>query len=173
MSDLGYCNNSPISLLFYKNRLTSFVVAQKLCRKYSSALDSFLQHTRQSDFQSKYQCTLLWVYLFNSLTRYAAKSLASLHHISYSLIVWITFERMTKKLIFTNKEIAEALERISSLLEVQGASNFRVRAYTNAASTASSMKIPLTEVLESEGISGLIALPNIGKSIACTIIKTH
>jgi len=76
---------------------------------------------------------------------------------------------MTKKLIFTNKEIAEALERISSLLEVQGASNFRVRAYTNAASTASSMKIPLTEVLESEGISGLIALPNIGKSIASII----
>lgn len=76
---------------------------------------------------------------------------------------------MTKKLIFTNEEIAEALERISSLLEVQGASNFRVRAYTNAASTARSMKTPLIEVLESEGISGLIALPNIGKSIASVI----
>lgn len=73
---------------------------------------------------------------------------------------------MTKKLRFTNVEIAEALERISSLLEVQGASNFRVRAYTNAASTARSMKPPLAEVFESDGISGLIALPNIGKSIA-------
>lgn len=76
---------------------------------------------------------------------------------------------MTKKLIFTNEEIADALERISSLLEVQGASNFRVRAYINAATTLREMKIPLTEVVESEGIGGLVALPNIGKSIASVI----
>jgi len=76
---------------------------------------------------------------------------------------------MTKKLIFTNEEIADALERISSLLEVQGASNFRIRAYANAASTARGMKTSLTEVLASEGINGLIALPNIGKSIASII----
>jgi len=76
---------------------------------------------------------------------------------------------MTKKPIFTNEEIADALERISLLLEVQGASNFRVRAYTNAASTARVMKTSLTEVLESEGLKGLEALPNIGKSIASVI----
>ena len=76
---------------------------------------------------------------------------------------------MTKKLTFTNEEIADALERLSLLLEVQGASNFRVRAYTNAASTARDMKTPLTEVLESEGLKGLEALPNIGKSIASII----
>jgi hypothetical protein len=76
---------------------------------------------------------------------------------------------MTKKLIVTNEEIADALERISSLLEVQGASNFRVRAYTQAATTVREMKIPMTEIIESEGIGGLIELPNIGKSIASVI----
>jgi hypothetical protein len=76
---------------------------------------------------------------------------------------------MTKKLIFTNEEIADALERISSLLEVQGASNFRVRAYLNAAATLRDMKTPVSEVLESEGVIGLEALPSIGKSIASLI----
>jgi len=79
------------------------------------------------------------------------------------------FETMTKKLIFTNEEIADALERISSLLEVQGASNFRVRAYLNAAATLRDMKTPVSEVLESEGVIGLEALPSIGKSIASLI----
>ena len=49
---------------------------------------------------------------------------------------------MTSKLIFTNEEIADVLERISSLLEVQGASNFRVRAYLNAATTVRDFSIP-------------------------------
>ncbi|MCH7951056.1 MAG: hypothetical protein IH823_03695 [Candidatus Dadabacteria bacterium] len=48
---------------------------------------------------------------------------------------------MTSKLIFTNEEIADALERISSLLEVQGASNFRVRAYLNTATTVRDFSI--------------------------------
>lgn len=80
-----------------------------------------------------------------------------------------TFETMTKKLRFTNGETAEALERISSLLEVQGASNFRVKAYLNSATTVRDLKTPLTEVLESEGVNGLEALPSIGKSIASVI----
>ena len=76
---------------------------------------------------------------------------------------------MSKKLIFSNEEIADALERISSLLEVQGASTFRVRAYLNAATTARGLRTPVSEVLESEGVKGLEALPGIGKSIASVI----
>lgn len=79
------------------------------------------------------------------------------------------FKTMTKKLIFTNEEIADALERISSLLEVQGASTFRVRAYENAAATVRDLKTPVSEVLESGGAKGLEALPGIGKSIASVI----
>ena len=76
---------------------------------------------------------------------------------------------MTEKLRFTNEEIADALERISSLLEVQGASNFRVRAYLNAATTLRDMKTPVLKVLDSEGVIGLEALQSIGKSIASII----
>ena len=76
---------------------------------------------------------------------------------------------MTKKLRFANEEIADVLERISLLLEVQGASNFRVRAYANAATTLRDTKTPVSETLESEGIIGLEALPSIGKSIASVI----
>jgi hypothetical protein len=76
---------------------------------------------------------------------------------------------MTKNLRFANEEIADVLERISLLLEVQGASNFRVRAYANAATTLRDTKTPVSETLESEGIIGLEALPSIGKSIASVI----
>jgi len=76
---------------------------------------------------------------------------------------------MTRKLIFANEEIADALERISSLLEVQGASTFRVRAYENAAATVRDLITPVSEVLESGGMKGLEALPGIGKSIASVI----
>lgn len=73
------------------------------------------------------------------------------------------------KLKFSNEEIAEALEQISSLLEVQGASTFRVRAYLNAATTLRDLKTPVYDVLDSEGVKGLEALPGIGKSIASLI----
>lgn len=76
---------------------------------------------------------------------------------------------MTDQFRFTNEEIADALEQISSLLEVQGASTFRVRAYLNAAVTLREMDAPVSEVLKSEGLKGLEALPNIGKSIASII----
>ncbi len=76
---------------------------------------------------------------------------------------------MTKGLVFTNDEIADALDRISALLEVQGASTFRVRAYLNAARTVRDSKIPVLQVLESEGVKGLEALPGIGKSISSVI----
>lgn len=70
---------------------------------------------------------------------------------------------------FSNAEIAEALEQISSLLEVQGASTFRVKAYINGANTLRDLKTPVYEVLDSEGVKGLEALPGIGKSIASII----
>ena len=76
---------------------------------------------------------------------------------------------MSKKLNFSNEEIADALERISSLLDVQGASTYRVRAYQNAAATLRGLGTPASEVLESEGVKGLEALPGIGKSIASVI----
>lgn len=76
---------------------------------------------------------------------------------------------MTKGPAFRNDEIADALERISALLEVQGASTFRVRAYLGAAKTVRDSETPMMRVFESEGVKGLEALPGIGKSIAAVI----
>lgn len=76
---------------------------------------------------------------------------------------------MTKALTFTNEEIADALDRISALLDVQGAGTFRVKAYLNAARTVRELESPLHELFESEGVNGLEELPGIGKSIASVI----
>jgi len=76
---------------------------------------------------------------------------------------------MTEILTFTNEEIADALDRISALLDVQGAGTFRVKAYLNAARTVRELESPLHELFESEGVNGLEELPGIGKSIASII----
>jgi putative hydrolase len=52
------------------------------------------------------------------------------------------------------------------LLADQRASEFRVRAYHSAAETVRSLNRPLQDILETEGLDGLIALPTIGISIA-------
>lgn len=71
----------------------------------------------------------------------------------------------------SNDQIAEVLERISDLLEVQGGSTFRVRAYRKAARTVREAKDPLANTVDHEGIDGLEKLPNIGKSIASVILE--
>ncbi|MBI2487713.1 MAG: DNA-binding protein [Deltaproteobacteria bacterium] len=74
-----------------------------------------------------------------------------------------------KKLRLSNDEIADVLERIAVLLEAQGASSFRVNAYSAAAKTVRESIRPLTDILEEEGTHGLERLPTIGKSIASVI----
>lgn len=71
-----------------------------------------------------------------------------------------------------NRSIADRLDEIASLLANQGASDFRVRAYHSAADTARQLNRPLREILEREGLQGLIALPTIGSSIA-NLIEQH
>ncbi|MFI5322046.1 MAG: helix-hairpin-helix domain-containing protein [Thermodesulfobacteriota bacterium] len=76
---------------------------------------------------------------------------------------------MIKGPVFSNDEIADTLERISSLLEVQGAGTYRVRAYLYAAQTVRDSRILLSRIVSSEGVKGLESLPGIGKSIAAVI----
>lgn len=71
----------------------------------------------------------------------------------------------------SNDQIAEVLERISDLLEVQGGSTFRVRAYRKAARTVRETEDPLVIIVDHEGIEGLEKLPNIGKSISSVILE--
>lgn len=64
-----------------------------------------------------------------------------------------------------NTEVADVLDRVADLLEVQDASSFRVRAYRRGAVTCRTLDRPLAEVED------LDALPNIGKSLASAITE--
>lgn len=64
-----------------------------------------------------------------------------------------------------NTEVADVLDRVADLLEVQGASSFRVRAYRRGAETCRTLDGPLAAVTD------LAALPNIGKSLASAITE--
>ncbi len=69
----------------------------------------------------------------------------------------------------TNAEIADTLEKIRHLLEIQGANVFRVRAYENAALTVRSHAVPLEKMVAEE--ADLTELPNVGKDIAGQIAE--
>ena len=66
-----------------------------------------------------------------------------------------------------NHEIARALKKLSDLLEIEGASAFRIRAYRNAAQTIREMSKELADMVnKGEELSGL---PDIGKNMASKI----
>lgn len=71
----------------------------------------------------------------------------------------------------TNAEIADQLDEIARLLEVQEANPFRVRAYRDAPDQVRAVDHPLTELLEERGLDALEELPNIGSSLAGVITE--
>ena len=68
-----------------------------------------------------------------------------------------------------NDEIADVLERVADLLEVQDASAFRVRAYRFAAESVRHAQRSIAALCVEEGLRGLVDLPGIGESIASSI----
>lgn len=68
-----------------------------------------------------------------------------------------------------NDEVARRLEEAAQLLAGQGANPFRVRAYRRAAQTVRQLKMPVSSILEAEGVDGLERLPGIGESLARAI----
>ncbi|HZI13866.1 MAG TPA: helix-hairpin-helix domain-containing protein [Myxococcus sp.] len=70
-----------------------------------------------------------------------------------------------------NIDVADALERVADLLEVQDAMPFRVTAYRKAATTIARWPEPVAEVLASEGEAGLRKLPGVGKSIGAAVAE--
>ncbi len=65
--------------------------------------------------------------------------------------------------------MARRLDEVARLLEEQGASVHRVRAYRAAASRLRALKRPAAEILREEGTAGLERLPDIGPVIASSI----
>ncbi|HMC89578.1 MAG TPA: helix-hairpin-helix domain-containing protein, partial [Gemmataceae bacterium] len=68
-----------------------------------------------------------------------------------------------------NEQIARCLEEIAGLLQAQDASVFRVRAYRTAAETLRRLDGPVVQILDREGVLGLVKLPGIGDSLGRSI----
>lgn len=68
-----------------------------------------------------------------------------------------------------NSQIADKLQEMSDLLEQQGANPFRIRAYRQAAASLNRQPRGVDEILDEEGLQGLIKLPAIGRGIAASI----
>jgi hypothetical protein len=75
----------------------------------------------------------------------------------------------------TNTQIADVLERIADLLEIQDANRFRIQAYRDAAETVRDAPKSMAALVRGTGEKALEALPDIGEGIAgviSTYIKT-
>jgi len=70
-----------------------------------------------------------------------------------------------------NRQISDRLEEAAGLLEQQQASPFRVAAYRRGAATLAQLDHDVTEIVEKEGLPGLVALPAIGRGIANAIVE--
>ncbi|MHC4973176.1 MAG: helix-hairpin-helix domain-containing protein [Planctomycetota bacterium] len=70
-----------------------------------------------------------------------------------------------------NSEVADVLDRVADLMDVQHADGFRVRAYRRGAQTCRAEERPLRWILEEGDLKALEELPGIGKSLAVSIAE--
>jgi len=68
-----------------------------------------------------------------------------------------------------NAHVADQLDEVAALLEEQKANPFRVQAYRNAAATVRALPRGVDDILDTEGLAGLVRLPTIGNSLARVI----
>lgn len=80
-------------------------------------------------------------------------------------------EHTITELPLDNQRIADRLEEVAELLEAQGASHFRVRAYRSAVELLRNLKRQVSDILTTEGTEGLLCMPGIGESLARSIEK--
>ncbi len=78
-------------------------------------------------------------------------------------------ERSVKKRTISNQEIADTLEHVADLLELEGENVFRVRSYRDAARTIRNLDRPVTALLQENGEHLLKNLPGIGEKLAGSI----
>jgi len=69
----------------------------------------------------------------------------------------------------SNREIADRLDHVADLLELEDENAFRVRSYHNAAQTVRDMDQPIAELVQQDGDQALQALPGIGQRLAGSI----
>ena len=70
-----------------------------------------------------------------------------------------------------NTQVAMKLQEMSELLQQQGANPFRINAYRRAGETLLGLQRDVSDILELEGLKGLVALPGVGKGITTAIAE--
>ena len=70
-----------------------------------------------------------------------------------------------------NQHVADKLRQAADLLAQQGANPFRVSAYRRAADAITRESWDLRDILDRDGVAGLVALPFIGRGIAAAIVE--
>ena len=73
--------------------------------------------------------------------------------------------------ISANRLVANRLLEAAQILSKRRANQFRARAYRSAAKTIEKLDVELIDIIEKNGVHGLIQLPYIGKSIAYAIYE--
>lgn len=68
-----------------------------------------------------------------------------------------------------NRQVAVRFDEVAALLGEQAANPFRVGAWRRAAATLRALERPVDEILEREGLAGLVALPTVGDTLARAI----
>jgi DNA polymerase (family 10) len=71
----------------------------------------------------------------------------------------------------SNREIADRLDHVADLLEIEDENAFRVRSYRNAAQTIRGLDQPVSELVQQDGERVLQALPGIGQKLAGSITE--
>lgn len=69
----------------------------------------------------------------------------------------------------TNDEIADLLERIADILDLEDANPFRVQAYRDGATTIRFLEESAADLARKDSLDDLIALPDIGRGLAGVI----
>ena len=70
-----------------------------------------------------------------------------------------------------NAEIADRFNRMGSLMEVRGEDSFRVRSYRMAAEAIETWPTEMKEIVDQEGLAGLLEIPGVGKALAGKIVE--
>jgi len=71
----------------------------------------------------------------------------------------------------TNEEIARRFDRMASLMEVRGEDSFRLRSYRMAAEAIETWPTQMKEIVDEQGLSGLLEIPGVGKALAGKIVE--
>lgn len=70
-----------------------------------------------------------------------------------------------------NESIARRFYRLAALMDIRGDDPFRLRSYRNAAEAIETWPTPMQKIAAAEGITGLQAIPGVGKAIAGKIVE--